>query len=243
MSQVLEVRNVSMSYGELEVLSDVSLSVAAGEVVVVMGSSGSGKSTLLRCINGLEKISRGSIVVAGKELSQDRRRLLDLRRSVGLIFQDFNLFPNMSAIDNVMLSPIKSLGIPKQEARALAEKLLERVKMSDRAEFFPSQLSGGQQQRVAIARALAMSPTLLLFDEPTSALDPENVRGVLSTMRDLAAEGRSMLVVTHETGFARTVADRVVYMEGGRVVEEGAPERFFDKPQDERTARFLGSVL
>jgi general L-amino acid transport system ATP-binding protein len=240
---VIALRNVSKWYGEFQVLRDVSLSVARGERIVICGPSGSGKSTMLRCINRLERHQQGSILVAGVELTDDQRRIDAVRRDVGMVFQQFNLFPHLTVLENCALAPIWVRRMPKREAEALAMHYLDRVRIPDQAGKYPGQLSGGQQQRVAIARSLCMSPRIMLFDEPTSALDPEMVKEVLDTMVSLAEEGMTMLCVTHEMGFARQVADRVVFMDAGRIVEAGEPRAFFDAPQHERTRLFLGQVL
>ena len=240
---VIELRHVDKHYGDLHVLRDVSLTVARGEVLVVIGPSGSGKSTLCRTINRLETIDSGEILIEGEPLPQEGRELARMRAELGMVFQQFNLFPHLTAKENVMIGQTKVLKKSKEEAEAEALKQLAAVGLADRADFKPTQLSGGQQQRVAIARAVAMHPNVLLFDEPTSALDPELVRGVLDVMRDLAENsGMTMIVVTHEMGFARDVADRVVFMEDGYVVEQGLPEKVFDHPENARTAEFLGSI-
>ncbi|MCC6107755.1 MAG: amino acid ABC transporter ATP-binding protein [Atopobiaceae bacterium] len=229
--------------GETQVLRDVNLDVWPGEVVVVLGPSGSGKSTMLRCINLLETPTAGHILIEDKEITAKGTDVCKLRQNLGMVFQQFNLFPHLTAKQNVMIGQTKVLKKSKEEAEKEALKQLEAVGLADRADFKPAQLSGGQQQRVAIARAVAMHPDVLLFDEPTSALDPELVRGVLDVMRDLAENsGMTMIVVTHEMGFAREVADRVVFMEGGVVVEQGKPEEVFDHPKNERTAAFIGNI-
>lgn len=224
-------------------LRDASIEVAKGEVVVIVGPSGSGKSTLLRTLNGLEAITAGSIVIDDKPLSTRAAELRALRQRVGMVFQQFNLFPHLSVLDNLMLAPIKVLGLSKTDAEARARALLAKVGLADKAAAFPPQLSGGQQQRVAIARALAMQPAVMLFDEPTSALDPEMVGEVLEVMKQLAREGMTMCVVTHEMGFARAVANRVVFMDAGRIVCAAPPEQFFGTPDNERLRAFLGQVL
>ncbi|MEV0776831.1 amino acid ABC transporter ATP-binding protein [Streptomyces sp. NPDC050433] len=244
---------VHKRFGHLEVLRGIDLDVRAGEVVVLMGPSGSGKSTFLRCINHLEQIDAGSIHVGGRLIGHRTsgsrvhhlrpREVTRQRRDIGMVFQHFNLFPHQTVLGNVMEAPVGVLRVPKAEARKTALALLERVGLSDKADAYPRQLSGGQQQRVAIARALAMRPKLMLFDEPTSALDPELVGEVLATMRDLARDGLTMIVVTHEVGFAKEVADRVVFMDGGCVLESGTPEDVLDRPSNPRTRAFLGRFL
>jgi polar amino acid transport system ATP-binding protein len=240
---MIEFAGVSKWYGAAQVLRDVDLTVEAGEVVVVCGPSGSGKSTLLRCVNGLEPIQRGRIVVDGVALGDPRTDLIRLRASIGLVFQAFNLYPHMTALDNITLAPVIVRRRPRSEAVRAAHALLAKVGIPEKADAYPSQLSGGQQQRVAIARALAMDPKIMLFDEPTSALDPEMINEVLEVMVSLAREGMTMLVVTHEMGFARRVADRVMFMDEGRVVEEAAPAVFFSHPTSPRTQAFLGKIL
>ena len=239
---MVSIQHLSKSFGETEVLRDVSVDVKRGEVVVVLGPSGSGKSTMLRCINLLEKPTGGHIFIEGQEITAPGTDVDKLREHVGMVFQQFNLFPHLTAKKNVMLAQVKVLKRSKEEAERIALQQLERVGLADRADYLPAQLSGGQQQRVAIARALAMDPHVMLFDEATSALDPELVRGVLDVMRELAEAGMTMVVVTHEMGFARDVADRVIFMEGGVVVEEGTPEQVFDHPQHNRTKDFLGHL-
>ena len=239
---MISVDHVKKSFGKLEVLKDISLHVREGEVVVIIGPSGSGKSTALRCMNGLETVSGGSVTFNGIPVTGESN-INEVRREVGMVFQRFNLFPNMSVIRNLMLAPMKVRKISEEEARKRGMALLERVGLADKADARPSQLSGGQQQRVAIARALAMQPKALLFDEPTSALDPEMVHEVLDVMKDLARAGMTMVVVTHEMGFAREVADRVLFIDGGVVLEEGTPEDVFSHPREERTKAFLASVL
>lgn len=234
---------VNKWYGDYHALRDVSLTVAVGERVVICGPSGSGKSTLIRCVNGLERHQEGRIVVDGVELTGDERRLERLRREIGMVFQSFNLFPHKTVLENCTLAPIWVNKSPKPEAEALAMHFLEKVRIPEQALKYPGQLSGGQQQRVAIARALCMRPKLMLFDEPTSALDLEMVKEVLDIMVALADEGMTMLCVTHEMGFARQVAHRVVFMDGGQIVEAAAPEAFFGAPQHARTRAFLGQVL
>ncbi|AWB87833.1 glutamate ABC transporter ATP-binding protein [Mycetocola zhujimingii] len=237
------MRDVQKHFGEHHVLKDVNLTVATQEVVVVVGPSGSGKSTLCRCINRLETVTSGEILVDGSELPQEGKDLARLRADVGMVFQSFNLFAHRTILDNVALAPMKVRGISKRDAMTHALELLDRVGIADKADSFPAQLSGGQQQRAAIARALAMRPKVLLFDEPTSALDPEMVNEVLDVMISLAKEGMTMVVVTHEMGFARRAADRVIFMDAGRIVEENSPAEFFDNPQSERAQAFLSKIL
>ena len=239
---MVSMQHLSKSFGETEVLRDVNVDVKRGEVVVVLGPSGSGKSTMLRCINLLEKPTGGHIFIEGQEITGPNTNVDKLREHVGMVFQQFNLFPHLSAKKNVMLAQRKVLKRSAAEAERIAIEQLSRVGLADRAEFLPAQLSGGQQQRVAIARALAMDPHVMLFDEATSALDPELVRGVLDVMRSLAEAGMTMVVVTHEMGFAREVADRVIFMEEGVIVEEGTPTEVFDHPKHDRTKDFLGHI-
>ncbi|WP_291378967.1 amino acid ABC transporter ATP-binding protein [Demequina sp.] len=234
---------VNKHFGELHVLQDINLTVGSGEVVVVIGPSGSGKSTLCRAINRLETIDNGTIQIDGTDLPAEGRPLAKLRADVGMVFQSFNLFAHMTVLDNVMLGPLKVRKMPKAEAKKFAMELLTRVGVENQADKHPAQLSGGQQQRVAIARALAMKPKVMLFDEPTSALDPEMINEVLDVMTDLAAEGMTMIVVTHEMGFARKAADRVVFMDEGVIVEEATPEEFFTNPQSDRAKDFLSKIL
>ncbi len=240
---MIDVVNMDKFFGDFQALKNINMKVGEQEVVVVIGPSGSGKSTLIRCINRLERHDRGSIVVDGVELSDDIKAIQNIRRETGMVFQSFNLFPHLSVLDNITLAPRNVRNIPKAEAEATAMELLERVKIPDQARKFPGQMSGGQQQRVAIARSLAMKPKVILFDEPTSALDPEMIKEVLDTMKDLATEGMTMICVTHEMGFAREVADRVVFMADGEIVEVGTPEHFFTNPQEERTRLFLSQIL
>jgi general L-amino acid transport system ATP-binding protein len=235
--------NVHKWYGSFHVLRNINLTVGRGERIVVCGPSGSGKSTLIRCINRLEKHERGSIVVDGVELTDDIRRIDEVRREVGMVFQSFNLFPHLTVLENCALAPIWVRKMPKRVADELAMNLLAQVKILDQAGKYPGQLSGGQQQRAAIARALCMTPKIMLFDEPTSSLDPEMVKEVLDTMTALGQEGMTMIVVTHEMGFARQVADRVVFMDGGEIVEVNAPLSFFEHPRHERTKLFLSQIL
>lgn len=235
--------DVDKFFGRFQALKDIDLRVDRQEVVVVIGPSGSGKSTLIRCINRLEKHDRGRIVVDGIELSDDVRNIHQVRREVGMVFQSFNLFPHMTVLENVTLGPRQVRKLPKREAEELGMQMLERVRIPEQAQKYPGQLSGGQQQRVAIARALAMQPKVMLFDEPTSALDPEMIKEVLDAMEELAASGMTMIVVTHEMGFARAVADRVVFMADGQIVEVGTPEHFFTEPSEDRTKLFLSQIL
>ncbi len=238
---IITMRNVEKHYGNFHALRDVNLDVARGEVIAIIGPSGSGKSTLIRCINHLETISSGTITVDGVTVKEGKNLAL-VRAEVGMVFQQFNLFPHMSVLRNVAIAPMRVRGIGKAEAEARARQLLDRVGLAAHIDKYPDQLSGGQQQRVAIARALAMEPLVLLFDEPTSALDPEMVGEVLDVMQSLAASGVTMLVVTHEMGFARRVADRVVFMEAGRIVEQNTPDALFDTPQSDRARAFLGAI-
>jgi polar amino acid transport system ATP-binding protein len=240
---MVEFRNVDKWFGSLHVLKDINLKIEAGEVVVVCGPSGSGKSTLIRCINRLEPIQSGAIIVDGLSLDDSSRDLVKLRANVGMVFQSFNLYPHMNVLRNITLAPVKVKGLSAAQAAEIATKLLERVGIPDKADAYPANLSGGQQQRVAIARALAMQPKIMLFDEPTSALDPEMINEVLEVMTDLAREGMTMIVVSHEMGFARRVAHRVVFMDDGRVVEVAEPQKFFAAPESDRAKQFLGKIL
>ena len=240
---VLSIENVVKSYGPRSVLNGLSFQIRQKEVLVMIGPSGGGKSTLLRCINGLEEFTSGRIVVDGLEVNPRKAGIWDVRKKVGMIFQHFNLFPHLTARQNIELAPRIVLGVPAAECRERADALLARVGLSDFADVHPGRLSGGQQQRVAIARALAMRPSLMLFDEPTSALDPETVGEVLSVMEELALGGMTMLVVTHELGFAREAGDRIVFLDGGVIVEEGTPESLLSRPQNPRTRQFLQAVL
>lgn len=240
---IIEMKNVDKLFGNFQALTNINMNVGEKEVVVVIGPSGSGKSTMIRCINRLEKHDRGEIIVDGITLSNDVRNIQEIRRETGMVFQSFNLFPHLTVLDNITLAPRQVRNIAKGEAEKTAMELLERVKIPEQARKFPGQLSGGQQQRVAIARSLAMNPKVILFDEPTSALDPEMIKEVLDTMKSLANEGMTMICVTHEMGFAREVADRVVFMADGQIVEVGTPEHFFDNPQEERTKLFLSQIL
>ena len=240
---VIRIEKMNKWFGNFHVLRDIDLTVTSGEKIVICGPSGSGKSTLIRCINRLEQHQEGMIEVQGTVLDGSQKNLEDIRSNVGMVFQQFNLFPHMSVLDNCTLAPIWVKQTPKEEAEAQARKYLERVRIPDQADKFPGQLSGGQQQRVAIARALCMNPDIMLFDEPTSALDPEMIKEVLDVMVELAEDGMTMICVTHEMGFARQVADRVIFMDDGEIVEENAPEAFFSNPQNERTKLFLSQVL
>ena len=239
----VQMNGVHKWYGEFHVLRDINLSVDQGERIVICGPSGSGKSTLIRCINRLEEHQQGQIVVDGIELTNDLKQIEAIRREVGMVFQHFNLFPHLTVLDNLTIAPIWVRKTPKAEAEAAAMTYLERVKIPEQADKYPGQLSGGQQQRVAIARALCMNPKIMLFDEPTSALDPEMIKEVLDVMVELATSGMTMLCVTHEMGFARTVADRVIFMDEGEIVEQNEPEEFFNNPQSDRTKLFLSQIL
>ena len=240
---IIQMRKVDKFYGEFHVLRNIDLSVARGERIVICGPSGSGKSTLIRCLNQLEEHQAGEIVIDGTTVHAGLRGIEDVRREIGMVFQSFNLFPHLTALENCTLAPMKVRGIPRAEAEAAARVMLERVHIPEQAMKFPIQLSGGQQQRVAIARSLCMNPKIMLFDEPTSALDPEMVSEVLDVMVELAESGMTMLVVTHEMGFARKVADRVIFMDAGEIVEVAPPEEFFSAPKNERTRKFLGQIL
>ncbi len=239
----IHVTNLKKNFGKLEVLKDISLDVAEGEVVVLLGPSGSGKSTLLRCLNQLETATSGQIIIDGHDVTDRHTDINKVRENIGMVFQHFNLFNHLTVMDNMTLAPVHLKLATKEEARRRAEQLLQRVGLEDKAQAYPSQLSGGQKQRVAIARALAMKPDIMLFDEPTSALDPEMVGEVLAVMKELAREGMTMVVVTHEIGFAREVSDRVIFMEGGYIVEEGTPEELILHPKEPRTIDFLSKVL
>jgi general L-amino acid transport system ATP-binding protein len=243
MTEMVKITGLNKWFGEFHVLRDINLSVGKGERIVICGPSGSGKSTTIRCINALEEFQEGEVVVDGIELGPNLKRIDDVRREVGMVFQSFNLFPHLSVLDNCTLAPIWVRGMPKKDADAAAMKYLERVRIPEKANMFPGQLSGGQQQRVAIARALTMNPKVMLFDEPTSALDPEMVKEVLETMVDLAKDGMTMLVVTHEMGFAREVANRVVFMDAGQIIESNTPHEFFANPQHARSKLFLSQIL
>jgi len=240
---IVDIRHVSKNFGALKALNNVSLSMSLGEKVVIIGPSGSGKSTLLRSINKLETVDSGTIIVDGQDINAPSTDINKLRMELGMVFQSFNLFPHKTVLENLTLAPIKLKGMGRDEADAMGLKLLDKVGIKDKAHVYPSRLSGGQQQRVAIARALAMSPKIMLFDEPTSALDPEMIGEVLDVMVTLAKEGMTMAVVTHEMGFAREVADRVVFMDHGAIIEEGTPEHFFQNPEHERTKLFLSQIL
>ncbi|PWR20115.1 amino acid ABC transporter ATP-binding protein [Zavarzinia compransoris] len=239
----VELSDVNKWYGEFHVLRNVNLSVYKGERIVICGPSGSGKSTMIRCINRLEEHQKGRIVVDGIELTSDLKRIDEIRREVGMVFQHFNLFPHLTVLQNCTLAPIYVRGMPKRDAEEIAMKYLKRVRIPEQANKYPGQLSGGQQQRVAIARSLCMSPKIMLFDEPTSALDPEMVKEVLDTMVSLAEEGMTMLCVTHEMGFARQVANRVIFMDRGEIVEQNEPNEFFSNPKSDRTRLFLSQIL
>ena len=239
----IEIINMHKWFGDFHVLRDINLRVMSGERIVIAGPSGSGKSTLIRCINRLEEHQKGQIIVNGTELTSDLKRVDEVRREVGMVFQHFNLFPHLTILQNLTLAPIWVRGIPKAKAEEAAMMYLERVKIPEQAHKYPGQLSGGQQQRVAIARSLCMNPRIMLFDEPTSALDPEMIKEVLDTMVGLAEEGMTMLCVTHEMGFARKVANRVIFMDQGQIVEQNTPAEFFDHPQHERTKLFLSQIL
>ncbi len=240
---IIQLNTVNKWYGDFHVLKDIDLTVNKGERIVVCGPSGSGKSTLIRCINALEEHQEGDIIVDGLTLGKNLKDLDHIRTEVGMVFQNFNLFPHMSILDNLILGPTRVRKMPKDEAIETAMKYLERVKIPEQADKFPGQLSGGQQQRVAIARSLCMSPKIMLFDEPTSALDPEMIKEVLDVMVELADTGMTMIVVTHEMGFAKTIADRVIFMDQGDIVEENEPNEFFNNPQHERTKQFLSQIL
>jgi general L-amino acid transport system ATP-binding protein len=239
----VEMVNVNKWYGDFHVLRDINLKVLRGERIVVCGPSGSGKSTMIRCINRLEEHQKGRIVVDGIELTNDLKRVDEIRREVGMVFQHFNLFPHLTILENLTLAPIWVRKMPKKQAEEVATEYLRRVKIPEQAKKYPGQLSGGQQQRVAIARALCMNPRIMLFDEPTSALDPEMIKEVLEVMVDLAEEGMTMLVVTHEMGFARQVANRVIFMDAGQIIEQNEPQEFFNNPRHDRTKLFLSQIL
>lgn len=240
---MIKVKNISKSFGRHEVLKDISVEIAPQEVVVLIGPSGSGKSTFLRCLNGLETVSKGEIYVNQHEITHSKANLSLVRKEVGMVFQRFNLFQHLTVLENITIGQIQVLKKSKEEAEKKAYELLNKVGLADKDKAYPGQLSGGQQQRVAIARALAMNPIVMLFDEPTSALDPEMVGEVLAVMKDLAKEGMTMVVVTHEMGFAREVGDRVLFLDEGRVVEQGTPEQIFSNAQEERTQSFLSKIL
>ncbi len=240
---IIQIVAMHKWFGEFHVLKNINLKVKAQERIVVCGPSGSGKSTLIRCINRLEEHQKGQIIVNGIELTNDLKKIEEVRREVGLVFQHFNLFPHLTVLENLTLGPIWVRNTPKKQAEEAARKYLERVKIPEQAEKFPGQLSGGQQQRVAIARALCMNPKIMLFDEPTSALDPEMIKEVLDVMVDLAESGMTMIVITHEMGFAKTVAHRIIFMDEGEIIEENEPEKFFNNPQSDRTKLFLSQIL
>ena len=243
MEQMISLKNVSKYFGEFRALNDVSLEIALGERVVVCGPSGSGKSTMIRCINRLEEHDDGEIWVNGNQLNDDVKKLTEIRKDVGMVFQQFNLFPHLSVVDNLTLAPMKARGLSKDDATDLAMTYLNRVHIPEQAAKYPGQLSGGQQQRVAIARSLCMQPKIMLFDEPTSALDPEMIKEVLDVMIELAEDGMTMIVVTHEMGFAKKAADKVVFMDEGEVVESAPTEQFFSQPESDRTKLFLSQIL
>ncbi len=240
---MVHVQNLKKNFGKLEVLKDFSIDITEGEVVVLLGPSGSGKSTFLRCLNQLEVATAGTIIIDGKDVTNKHTDINKVRENIGMVFQHFNLFPHKTVIENIMLAPVELKLMTKEEARKRGMELLKRVGMDTKADAYPSQLSGGQKQRVAIARALAMNPDIMLFDEPTSALDPEMVGEVLTVMKELAGDGMTMVIVTHEIGFAREVADRIVFMDGGYIVEQGTPEEVFNNPKEARTIDFLNKVL
>jgi ABC-type polar amino acid transport system ATPase subunit len=240
---MVQLRDVRKAFGDNVVLDGISLTIERGEAVVIAGVSGSGKSTLLRCINGLEQIDSGEVVFAGRPVPAQGKELTQVRADIGMVFQQFNLFPHMTVERNITLAPMKVRDMPEDQARARARELLERVGIPEKAEQYPADLSGGQQQRLAIARALAMEPKLMLFDEPTSALDPEMIREVLDVMRDLARSGLTMVVVTHEMGFAREVCDRIVFLDAGQIVEEAPPEQFFTAARSERAREFVDKII
>ncbi len=239
----IEVKGLKKNFGENEILKGIDLDVNEGEVICVIGPSGSGKSTMLRCLNRLEEATDGSIIIDGNDITDPKGDIDLYRRNIGMVFQQFNLFPHMTVLENVMLAPVKLKIMSKEEAEKVGRDLLNRVGLAEKADAYPPSLSGGQQQRVAIARALAMHPDVMLFDEPTSALDPEMVGEVLNVMKQLAEDGMTMIVVTHEMGFAREVADRVIFIDGGYIVEEGTPEEVFGHPKNERTINFLNMIL
>ncbi|WP_089965757.1 amino acid ABC transporter ATP-binding protein [Lihuaxuella thermophila] len=240
---MIRFSNVNKWFGDFQVLKNINLEIKAGEVVVILGPSGSGKSTLLRCINKLETISEGELVVDGFKVNDPKTNINLLRQEIGMVFQHFNLYPHKTVLENITLAPIKVRKMNPEEAKKIALEYLKKVGIPEKADAYPSQLSGGQQQRVAIARGLAMKPKIMLFDEPTSALDPEMIGEVLDVMRTLAKEGMTMVVVTHEMGFAREVADRIIFMDEGQIMETGTPEEFFNNPKEERTRQFLSRIL
>ncbi len=241
--EMIRINQLNKSFGDLHVLKDINMTVLESDVVCLIGSSGSGKSTLLRCLNFLEKKDNGKIIIEGNEVNPRTDNLNKIREKVGMVFQNFNLFPHKTVLENIIEAPINVKGVDKKKAVLKAKQLLNKVDLEDKSDVYPSKLSGGQKQRVAIARALAMEPDIMLFDEPTSALDPELVGEVLTTMKDLAEEGMTMVVVTHEMGFAKEVADRIVYMHDGRIIEDGTPEQFFNHPKEERTREFLKATM
>ncbi len=243
MENKVHVENLKKNYGHLEVLKGIDLEIKEGEVVCLIGPSGSGKSTFLRCLNKLETVTSGTVIVDGTDLTDKNNDINKTRENIGMVFQHFNLFPHMTVIENIQLAPVTLKKMTKEEAKKKGMELLTQVGLADKADYYPSQLSGGQKQRVAIARALAMNPDIMLFDEPTSALDPEMVGEVLNVMKQLAKDGMTMVIVTHEMGFAREVASRVIFMDGGYIVEEGAPSEIFSNPQNPRTIDFLNKVL
>ncbi len=243
MEPFISIRGARKSFGKVEALRGVDLDVKKGEVVLIIGPSGSGKSTLLRSVNRLERVDGGSIMIDGESVTEEKADIRRIREEVGMVFQSFNLFPHLSATENITLAPLTVKKISQNDARGLAQRLLIKVGLADKANAYPDQLSGGQQQRVAIARALAMNPKVMLFDEPTSALDPEMIKEVLDVMTDLAREGMTMLVVSHEMGFARAAANRVIFMDQGQIIEVAPPEEFFTNPKEERTKRFLEHIL
>ncbi|WP_338031716.1 MULTISPECIES: amino acid ABC transporter ATP-binding protein [Desulfosediminicola] len=240
---MIELRNMNKWYGDFHVLKNINMKVYKGERIIICGPSGCGKSTMIRCMNRLEEHQEGDIIVNGVELTNDLKGIDRVRRDIGMVFQQFNLFPHLTVLENCCLAPVWVQKKPRKEAEATARRFLDRVQIGDQADKFPGQLSGGQQQRVAIARSLCMNPSIMLFDEPTSALDPEMIKEVLDVMVDLAEEGMTMICVTHEMGFAKTVADRVIFMDAGEIVEENEPEEFFSNPQSERTQLFLSQIL
>lgn len=240
---MIKVDRLNKSFGNLHVLHDISTHIEKGEVVAIIGPSGSGKSTLLRCLNLLEVPTTGKVFIEGKDITAPKADILNIRQNIGMVFQHFHLFPHMTVLENMIYAPMKVKGLSKEAATQKARDLLERVGLSDKADVYPSRLSGGQKQRVAIARSLAMEPEIMLFDEPTSALDPEMVKEVLEVMKGLAHTGITMAIVTHEMGFAREVADRILFLDGGRLVEDSVPEEFFSKPKSERAQQFLEKML
>lgn len=240
---LLEIKDLHKSFGNLEVIKGIDLEIDKGNIVVIIGPSGSGKSTVLRCMNLLEQPTSGDIVFEGQNIMENKKNIDKIRENIGMVFQNFNLFPNKSIIENITLAPMKVKGISKADAEKKAEELLTRVGLIEKKDSFPNQLSGGQQQRIAIARALAMEPDMMLFDEPTSALDPEMVKEVLDVIKELADEGMTMAIVTHEMGFAKEVADRVIFVDGGKIVEDGSPDEVFNNPKSERAKDFFAKIL